>query len=50
MTGTGLAAVSPLESAILITIQTGAYAAFVSGRSGVGIAEVYATVDGYRPD
>ena len=42
---TGLAPVSPLESAILITLQPGAYTAIVSGSgggTGVGIVEVFA--------
>ena len=42
---TGLAPVSPLESAILITLQPGAYTAIVSGANGgtgVGIVEVFA--------
>ena len=42
---TGLAPVSPLESAILITLQPGAYTAIVSGAgggTGVGIVEVFA--------
>ena len=42
---TGLAPVSPLESAILISLPPGAYTAVVSGAnggSGVGIIEVYA--------
>ena len=45
ITATGLAPVSPLESAILITLQPGAYTAIVSGAdggSGVGIVEVFA--------
>jgi len=42
---TGLAPVSPLESAILLTLPPGAYTAIVSGSgggTGVGIVEVYA--------
>ena len=42
---TGLAPVSPLESAILITLPPGAYTAIVSGAgggTGVGIVEVFA--------
>jgi len=42
---TGLAPVSLLESAILITLQPGAYTAIVSGvdgGTGVGIVEVFA--------
>jgi len=42
---TGLAPVSPLESAILTTLPPGAYTAVVSGSgggTGVGIVEVYA--------
>ena len=42
---TGLAPVSPLESAILISLPPGAYTAIVSGSdggSGVGIVEVFA--------
>jgi len=42
---TGLAPVSPLESAILISLPPGAYTAVVSGSgggTGVGIVEVYA--------
>ena len=42
---TGLAPVSPLESAILITLPAGAYTAIVSGANGgtgVGIIEVFA--------
>ena len=45
ITATGLAPVNPLESAILITLQPGAYTAIVSGAdggSGVGIVEVFA--------
>jgi hypothetical protein len=45
ITATGLAPVSPLESAILITLQPGAYTAIVSGvngGTGVGIVEVFA--------
>ena len=42
---TGLAPVSPLESAILITLPPGAYTAIVTGANGgtgVGIIEVFA--------
>jgi hypothetical protein len=42
---TGVAPVSPLESAILITLPPGAYTAIVSGANGgtgVGIVEVFA--------
>lgn len=41
---TGLAPVSPLESAILITLQPDAYTAIVSGSDGswVGMVEVFA--------
>jgi hypothetical protein len=45
ITATGLAPVSPLESAILISLPPGAYTAVVSGANGgtgVGIIEVYA--------
>jgi alpha-tubulin suppressor-like RCC1 family protein/chitodextrinase len=45
ITATGLAPVSPLESAILITLPPGAYTAIVSGAdggTGVGIVEVFA--------
>ena len=45
ITATGLAPVNTLESAILITLQPGAYTAIVSGAdggSGVGIVEVFA--------
>ena len=45
ITATGLAPVNPLESAILITLQPGAYTAIVSGAdggTGVGIIEVFA--------
>ena len=42
---TGLAPVYPKESAILITLQPGAYTAIVTGANGgtgVGIVEVFA--------
>jgi hypothetical protein len=45
ITATGLAPVSPLESAILISLPPGAYTAIVSGSgggTGVGIVEVFA--------
>ena len=45
ITATGLAPVSPLESAILISLPPGAYTAVVSGANGgtgVGIIEVFA--------
>ena len=45
ITATGLAPVSPLESAILTTLAPGAYTAIVSGvggGTGVGIIEVFA--------
>ena len=45
ITATGLAPANPLEAAILITLQPGAYTAIVSGAdggSGVGIVEVLA--------
>ena len=44
ITATGLAPTNPLESAILMTLQPGAYTAIVSGvggGTGVGLVEVY---------
>jgi hypothetical protein len=46
VTASGFAPTNPLESAILITLNPGAYTAIVSGvggGTGVGIVEVYAT-------